>query len=61
MKNQLFFLTWKRCASKFCEGSTDLELQIIDMVIFWANLVFGKSVKSVKIDASLCQSRVLDH
>ena len=44
-----FFSTWKRCASKFCEGSTDLELQMIDMVICLTNLVFGKSVKSVKI------------
>ncbi len=30
-ENQVFLTTWKRCASTFCEGSTDLELQIIDM------------------------------
>ena len=30
-ENHVFLTTWKRCASKFCEGTTDLELQIIDM------------------------------
>ena len=38
----VFLITWKRCASKFCEGSTDLELQIIDMELLGANSVFGK-------------------
>ena len=40
--NHAFLRTWKRCASKFCEGSTDLELQIIDMELLGANLVFEK-------------------
>ena len=44
----MFFSTWKRCASWFWEGSTERELQIIDMVIFWANWVFGNCWKSVK-------------
>jgi len=33
-----FLRTWKRCVSKFCEGSTDLELQIIDMELTGAVL-----------------------
>ncbi len=41
-ENPYFFSTWKRCASKFCEGSTDLELQIIDMELLGANSVFEK-------------------
>ena len=36
-----FFPTWKRCASRFCEGSTERQLQIIDMELFGANCVFG--------------------
>ena len=34
------FFTWKRCASRFCEGSTERQLQIIDMELFGANCVF---------------------
>ena len=49
-ENHLFLRTWKRCASKFCEGNTDLELQIIDMEFLGANSVFEKVRKSVKID-----------
>ena len=42
-KKLLFlFQHGKRCASKFCEGSTDLELQIIDMEFLGANSVFEK-------------------
>ena len=40
-ENHVFLRTWKRCASKFCEGSTERELQIIDMVILGAKSVFG--------------------
>ena len=38
-ENDMFLSTWKRCASEFCEGSTDLELQIIDMELLGANSV----------------------
>ena len=38
----------KRCASNFCGGSTDLELQIIDM-----DPKVSKSVKSIKIGSVL--------
>ena len=41
-ENQLFLRTWKRRASKFCEGSTDLKLQIIHMELLGAKLVFQK-------------------
>ena len=41
-RNQVLLTTWKRCASEFCEGSTDLELQIIDMELLGANWVFEK-------------------
>ena len=37
----IFLTTWKRCASEFCGGSTDLELQIIDMELLGANYVLG--------------------
>ena len=33
-ENHLFLRTWKRCASKSCEGSTERQLQIIDMELF---------------------------
>ena len=45
----IFLTTWKRCASQFCEGSTDLELQIIDMELLGANSVFGKYEKVLKL------------
>ena len=35
-----FFENMKRCASKFCEGCTERQLQIIDMELFGANSVF---------------------
>ena len=41
-ENQMFLRTLKRCASKFCEGSTQRELQIIDMALLGANSVFEK-------------------
>ena len=41
-ENQMFLRTLKRCASKFCEGSTEQELQIIDMELLGANSVFEK-------------------
>ena len=44
-EHHVFFTTWKRCASKFCEDSTDLELQIIDMELLGANSVLGKVLK----------------
>ena len=36
----LFSSTWKRCASRFGEGSTERQLQFIDMELFGANCVF---------------------
>ena len=60
----LFFSTWKRCASRFCEGSTERQLQIIDMELVGANRVFficEKSIKNIKIGIILGPSRVLDH
>ena len=36
-----FFSTWKRCASRFCEGSSERQLQIIDMG-FFEQIVFLK-------------------
>ena len=63
--NSLFiFSTWERCALRFCEGSTERQLQIIAMELFGANGVFEdlwKSVKSSKIGSILGPSRVLDH
>ena len=44
-ENQWFFGTWKSCASKLCGGSTERELQIIDVVILGAKSVFGNFVK----------------
>ena len=38
-ENHCFFSTWKRCASRFCEGSTERQLQIMEL--FGANCVFG--------------------
>ena len=40
----IVFSTWKRCASRFCEGSTERQLQIIDMIL-WSKLCFWKLVK----------------
>ena len=58
----------KRCASNFCGGSTDLELQIIDMDPQVSKLCFWKLVKSVRsikigsilgpsVGRSLCRRR----
>ena len=52
----VFFDIWKSSAPKFCGGSTERELQIIDMVILGAKIVFGnlwKSDKSIKIGSIL--------
>ena len=42
----IVFSTWKRCASRFCEGSTERQLQIIDMIILGANCVLGNWCKT---------------
>ena len=47
-ENYCFFSTWKRCASQFWEGSTERQLQIIDMELLGANSVFEKVSKSAK-------------
>ena len=49
MQVSVFFSTWKRCASRFCEGSTERQLQIIDMELFGANCVFGNLWKMSKV------------
>ena len=62
MKIIVFFYNWKSSASKFCGGSTERELQIIDMVILGAKSVFGnlwKNVKSIKIVSILCTSQIV--
>ena len=38
----VFFDNWKSSAPKFCGGSTEGQLQIIDMVILGSKSVFGK-------------------
>ena len=43
------FSTWKRCASRFCEGSTERQLQIIDMELFGANCVLKIGEKVSKV------------
>ena len=57
-ENRLFLKTTKRCASKFCECSTDVELQIIDMELLGAISVFEKMWKVSNI--LICWVRAVD-
>ena len=47
--NHAFLTTWKRCASKFYEGSTDLKLQIIDMNFWEQTRCLEKCEKVLKL------------